>query len=641
MRYLLFFFFIPQLLYAQPPPLLHAKEGLRQLTTEIMTLRDESGDKTLPEILLLKNNFTLGQQPFTAGYTHSVYWFRITLQRTADAQKNWLLSATPAYLNNLRLYLPNGNDDFTAIQAGTSVASALRPIDKQFGAFTFPVTINTTPTVFYLRLQQTHSASMLNLSIAKPAVLAGINSQHKLLLGLFSGGLLVLIVNTLLMWQNLPHLSYIMLIAYIANGVVLLMATDGTMAQYILPHQPGIITLLVPLGICLSILFFTLFVIFFFGTKYNFPRLHFVFLGLVALILLTIFSIPMGFFIDIAPVLALITLLLLPCNIYVSWMAARTGTIGGYSIGYGFLLYFIISIVFLLSLLGLISVSSIKLLNAQMSTLIILLFIGLYQRFQSIKKLQLEIETQIESAERKNSLEKQRNEEKSTFLSLVAHEAKIPIAVINSAIQVLDALPFEHNEITSERHSRIRKSISHLNSLLENTFSAERYENAPLQPRVTQVLLSPFIDQIINKTVIDQKRCRITVADDHYCSADHTLLDLALSNLLSNAVKYSPPDTVIQLTAKTAQYFDQNGTMISVSNTYLSEEEPDTTKWFTKYHRQNRQSHIEGLGLGLYLVKQMAEAHGGSLESITTPDLDHWLITINLWLPDTQKENYE
>jgi hypothetical protein len=151
---LLIFFFIPQLLYAQQNIPVAAGENSKQLSMEVRVLRDQAGDKTLANVLALKNDFNLVKLPFNQGHTHDVYWFCITVQDIEDIQQNWLLSVTPATLNNLRLYTPNNNGGFTLHQSGNQIAAALRPIDRQFGTFTFPITLtDATPTTVYLRLQ--------------------------------------------------------------------------------------------------------------------------------------------------------------------------------------------------------------------------------------------------------------------------------------------------------------------------------------------------------------------------------------------------------------------------------------------------------------------------------------------------------
>lgn len=79
----------------------------------------------------------------------------------------------------------------------------------------------------------------------------------------------------------------------------------------------------------------------------------------------------------------------------------------------------------------------------------------------------------------------------------------------------------------------------------------------------------------------------------------------------------------------------KDGTLFTISNNYTSLVKPDTTKWFTKYYRENNQSNINGLGLGLYLVQQVAQAHAGTLKYSITPTshANQWLISIHLWLP--------
>ncbi len=203
-RVALFFILLtPHLLFAQEISPLQANENLRQLTTEVMTLTDLSGHKTLTEVLLLQNEFTYVPQPFSAGYAYGAHWFRISLQRTIDAQKNWLLSASPSEINNLQLYIPDSDGKFTLHQSGNQVAAALRPIDNQFGAFNFPITLTDVTTVFYMRLQ-TQTPSRLQLKVATPTALIQANILQKLLVGLSIDSLLLIAITLLIIWSHDP-----------------------------------------------------------------------------------------------------------------------------------------------------------------------------------------------------------------------------------------------------------------------------------------------------------------------------------------------------------------------------------------------------------------------------------------------------
>lgn len=633
MHYLfLIVFFIPQLLYAQENLLLTPNENSRQLTTEVMVLRDQAGDKTLADVLLLKNDFSLVKQSFNRGYTRDVYWFRITLQRTENSRKDWLLSATPATLNNLRLYTPNNKGGFTLHQSGNQVAAVLHPIDRQFGAFTFPITLTeTTSTVFYLRLQ-TQSTYLLDLSISTAATLAQTNSQKKLLLGIILGISLAVSFLTLLMWNKKYLWIYVILISYMISGIMLLTAIDGVMADYVLPYHPKIAMLMAPLGGCIMAFCFAAFSILFFDTRRYFPRLTFVFYSVMALTLLTIFSIPFGQFITLAPIAILTILLSLPVHLYISWIRAYRGLSADHAIFYGSFLHLIFSMLLLLTILGLISISITQLLGAQMSLFALLFFTELYHHFHKLELHQQKANIRSEIAEKLIAIEKQHSKDTSILFNLVAHEIKTPLAVIDSSIQTLQTYPSMSNELVIERYHRIRQSIVHLKNLLENTLSTE-HDNQPLLPHTEQFLLASFVKKTIN-TVLAENNCDIKIADDYRCTADRRLLNLALSNLLVNAEKYRPANTHISLQASKDRRHGQNGTLFTISNSYISPVKPDTSAWFTKYYREKNQANIDGLGL--YLVRQVAQAHAGTLNCTVTPTLyaDQWLISINFWLPN-------
>jgi len=643
MRYLLLIiFFIPQLLYAQENKPLAANEDSRQLSTEVMIFRDQVGDKSLTDILLLEDDFSAAEQIFNAGYTYDVHWFRITLQRTADARKDWLLSATPTFLNDLQLYIPNGQGGFELHQSGNQVAATLRPLDNQFGTFTFPITLrDTSSTVFYLRLQ-TQTTSSMGLSVATPEKLIQTNIQQKLLLGLLLGSLLIILIIILWLWSKEHNFSYIMLVGYILSGILGLTAIEGAIAQFVFPYQADIAMLITPLSACSIIIFFTGFNIFFFNTRNYFPRLHIALCGLTVLTLLTLLSIPFGLFLTTAPILMIAVLLLQPFQLYISWVGTHNDEYINHTVFYGFLFNLILTTTEILAVLGFISMALAPLLSVKIGILAPLLFIGLFQHFRQSEKRNQEVMIRAQVAEKVATIEKQRSKDKSTFLSLIAHEIRMPLAIIDSTVQTLGSLPSMPDEVKLERHDRIRQSVAHLTNLLENTLSSTEYtDNQSIFAHTEYFLLAPFVKKSI-KTISIASDYNIKIADDYYCTADRRLLNLALSNLVVNATKYREDNTRVTLDASESLHHGQNGTLFTISNHYIAQVKPDTTKWFNKHYREKNQANIDGLGIGLYLVKEIVQAHKGSIHCSATPTTStgQWLITFTIWLPNhSVKEN--
>ncbi len=643
LRLLIFFsWFAPALLHAQVSLPLRADEGLRDLTSEVAVMRDAGGGKTLAEVLSAREAFAPSRQPFSAGYTRAAHWFRITLRREADAPGAWLLSARPAYLDDLRLYSPDpaAKEGYAMQQAGDRFAAAGRPLDRQFGAFTFVLTLpDDQPHVFYLRMQ-TSSTSALNLTVATPAALAQTHGLRKLLLGLLLGALLMLAANTLMIWHWLRQPAYLLFIGYVAGGALALAATDGLVAQYLFPGLPRVADLAAPLGACFMALFSSAFFSLFFETRRYFPRLHYLFVALIGLALLTLLSLSVDLYVVMAPVLMVAALLTLPCALFVSWRMISLGIFGSRPVFYGYSCYIAAAAINLLAATGLIPAYPITLSSSQIGLLVLLLFLqqGLYQRVRAIEGLQCDAQVRAEVAEALAATEKQRRQEQSTFMTLIAHELKTPLAVIDSAVQTLEFQPDGRDAMVSARYGRIRQSVAHLNGLLENALSVERSDHAPLQPRIERIALEPFVTGIVRRTVPVDRRCSIRMTGDCRCDADRTLLNLASSNLLVNAVKYSPPGTDIALEVGKAARDGRAGTLVAVSNAYVSQIEPDCAQWFMKYYRQHKQPNIDGLGLGLYLVREIARSHGGSAECTATPDQSRWRVTMRLWLPDAMEE---
>jgi len=637
---------LPQVLFAQTTNELKALNTIRLLNNaEISLFKDASSQLSLTEVLKLPSSvFTPVQLPFNGGYTRASYWFKIQLHNSKVAiDIPWFLSASPSYLDHLYFYTPDSLGYYHLTeQAGDQIEGVKRPQDKYLGSYSFALPeLNESSTTYYLRLQ-THSLSTLTLHIGSQTAMLANNSNKGLMNGVFIGFLLLLFINALLMWSWLLQPIYLLFLGYILGGLMLLLASNGVASQFLFKDNVTAVDLLAPAGSCLMMIFSIGFFLLIFETKRYFPYIHRFFIALITLASLTLLSIPLGHYVDIAPITNLLILLALPLALYTSWRAIDLQLYGSRTIFYGYVIHVGITALNLLAINNIIPAYPGYLSSSQISLTILLIFLqqGLYQRMRATEKLQQDSILRAKIAESMVHIETQRRQDQGTFLNIIAHELKTPLAIIDSAIQSLEKIQsINHDTLINDRHIRIRQSVAKLNNLLENALSVERYENYPLEPRITEINLHTFIKKLVKQNLPENRVCELNISAHEKFYADQTLLNLALSNLLVNAHKYSLAQSNIKFDVKPYSENGIMGILFSLTNLYRDSLKPDCSNWFNKYYRQHDHPNIEGLGLGLYLVSQITTTLDGKVYGSAIPSTQDWLITINLWLPNTLRNH--
>jgi signal transduction histidine kinase len=101
------------------------------------------------------------------------------------------------------------------------------------------------------------------------------------------------------------------------------------------------------------------------------------------------------------------------------------------------------------------------------------------------------------------------------------------------------------------------------------------------------------------------------VVDDHGCwvDGDSVRLERAMVNLLGNAIKFSPPGSCVSVTLGRGRHFAR----ISVRDEGPGISEDGKARIFEVFQREEETAHLPGLGLGLFITKQIAESHGGTV----------------------------
>ncbi len=210
--------------------------------------------------------------------------------------------------------------------------------------------------------------------------------------------------------------------------------------------------------------------------------------------------------------------------------------------------------------------------------------------------------------------EKELNDLKTKFLSLVSHEFKTPLTGILTSSMLLSKYKLAEQQDKRDKHiNTINSKVHYLNNILNDFLSVEKLESGKVNYRFTEFRLSKVINEVIyNANMLLKEGQKINYPediDDMSLIQDEKTLELALSNLVHNAIKYSPENTTIQLKVKQDAI---NTTFIIIDNG-IGIPENDQKNIFNRYFRAENALLNQGTGIGLNIVKTHLENLGGTI----------------------------
>jgi two-component system sensor histidine kinase/response regulator len=214
--------------------------------------------------------------------------------------------------------------------------------------------------------------------------------------------------------------------------------------------------------------------------------------------------------------------------------------------------------------------------------------------------------------------EQRLNEEQRQFMGLVSHELRTPLAIIDGAAQLL-ALTASKDSDCLRHADCIISSTKRLSSLIDTCLTEERLCTSGWEP----AMVSEDIGQLAHDVVVQAQagtgrhliQCDLSELPERYV-CDPMLLRVMLNNLLDNAIKYSPDGGEIHLRGwctKQAELF------IEVADQGVGIAANQIEKAFDRFYRIWQIPGIAGAGLGLHIVKRIAELHGGTVNCNSEP----------------------
>ena len=206
---------------------------------------------------------------------------------------------------------------------------------------------------------------------------------------------------------------------------------------------------------------------------------------------------------------------------------------------------------------------------------------------------------------------------KDEFIALASHELKTPLTTIKGYLQVMGrSKNLEMNELFLQKSVH---QVQKLNTLIDDLLNMSRIEAGKME---------------FDFGVFDLRESLMEVSDTFsYSNTSHHIihdlgnepvlikgdrhrLEQVVNNLLSNAQKYSPGSDKIYLNLETGDH----QVMVKVRDEGLGLTPDQQKQLFTRFYRAGNHKGISGLGLGLYLSKQIIDAHRGSFKVISEKD---------------------
>lgn len=224
------------------------------------------------------------------------------------------------------------------------------------------------------------------------------------------------------------------------------------------------------------------------------------------------------------------------------------------------------------------------------------------------------------------------------FVSMVCHEFRTPLAIIDGHAQ---RLLRRRNDISPDRLetslSKVRTAIVRLTELMESVLSASRLEAGTIRMELAPCNVSAMIEDLASSYREINPTYDITTDVEglpERFTIDEKLMRQVVSNLLSNAIKYSPDSAEVRIQATTS---DDGGISIAVRDQGLGIPKAELERLFERFFRASTSVGIAGTGIGLHMVKALVDMHDGRVE-VDSEEGVGTTFSVHLPHPDTNRK---
>jgi signal transduction histidine kinase len=206
-------------------------------------------------------------------------------------------------------------------------------------------------------------------------------------------------------------------------------------------------------------------------------------------------------------------------------------------------------------------------------------------------------------------------------MHFVTHEMRTPLSAIQGSSELISRFA-----LTEEKRKQIADLINseskRLARMVEIFLNVERLSAGQMELKHEDIAVKQMVEICLERTrpLAERKHIGLTLeplADDLHVTGDRELMEYACYNLLTNAVKYSPQRTQVTVSG----WKDDGHIRVAVKDQGIGMDQKEVKKIFQKFYRTKKaeESGEAGTGIGLSIVQQIVEQHGGAIEVASRP----------------------
>lgn len=242
--------------------------------------------------------------------------------------------------------------------------------------------------------------------------------------------------------------------------------------------------------------------------------------------------------------------------------------------------------------------------------------VGMFRLFADLIARHLDARADITDAQLKLDHELETSELRDQFIAILGHDLRNPLASISAGTRILARE--EHAPKSKAVIALMQQSVDRMANLIDNVmdFARGRLGGGIGLNRANREL-TPVLTQIVaeHSSTYPDRQIETDLALDGPLTLDHQRIGQLFSNLLSNALTHGAADKPIRVGANRT-----GGALeIWIANAGEPIAEADIPRLFQPFKRREGKEKVQGLGLGLYIAAEIAQAHGGRIDVSSTP----------------------